>query len=93
LRDKNIEVEEREYGRNPLTEAELREIIGGEPIDNFLNTRTALYRQRNMKQKPPAKDEAISLMRKDPNILKRPVIIKGKKRLTGFNEAQVEALL
>jgi Spx/MgsR family transcriptional regulator len=93
LRDKNIEVEEREYGRNPLTEAELREIIGGEPIDNFLNTRTALYRQRNMKQKPPAKDEAISLMRKDPNLLKRPVIIKGKKRLTGFNEAQVEALL
>ena len=93
MRDKNIEVEEREYGRNPLTEAELREIIGGEPIDNFLNTRTALYRQRNMKQKPPAKDEAISLMRKDPNLLKRPVIIKGKKRLTGFNEAQVEALL
>ncbi len=93
MRDKNIEVEEREYGRNPLTEAELREIIGGEPIDNFLNTRTALYRQRNMKQKPPAKDEAISLMRKDPNLLKRPVIIKGKKRLTGFNAAQLEALL
>ena len=93
MRDKNIEVEEREYGRNPLTEAELREIIGDEPLENFLNTRTALYRQRNMKQKPPAEDEAISLMLKDPNLLKRPVIIKGKKRLTGFNEAQVEALL
>jgi arsenate reductase-like glutaredoxin family protein len=93
LHVKNIELEEREYGKNPLTETELREIIGDEPIENFLNTRTPLYRERNMKQKPPSKDEAIRLMLKDANLLKRPVIIKGKKRLTGFNEAQVKALL
>jgi arsenate reductase-like glutaredoxin family protein len=43
-----------------------------------------------MKQKPPSKDEAIKLMLKDPNLLRRPVIIKGKKKLTGFNEAEIE---
>jgi arsenate reductase-like glutaredoxin family protein len=93
LRDKNLELEEREYGKNPLTEAELREIIGEEPIENFLNTRTPLYREKNMKQKPPSRDEAIRLMLKDANLLKRPVVIKGKKRLAGFNEAQLKALL
>ena len=46
-----------------------------------------------MKQKPPSKDEAIKLMLKDPNLLKRPVIIKGKNKLTGFNEAAVKELL
>jgi arsenate reductase-like glutaredoxin family protein len=46
-----------------------------------------------MKQKPPSIDEAIKLMLKDANLLKRPVIIKGKKTLTGFNEAEVKALL
>ena len=46
-----------------------------------------------MKLKPPSKDEAIKLMLKDPNLLKRPVIIKGKKKLTGFNEAEVTQLL
>ncbi len=46
-----------------------------------------------MKQKPPSKDEAIKLMLKDPNLLKRPVIIKGKKKVTGFSEADVEELL
>ncbi len=46
-----------------------------------------------MKQKPPSKDEAIKLMLKDPNLLKRPVIVKGKKKLTGFNEAEVKQLL
>jgi len=93
LQAKKVAFEEREYGKNPFTEKELREIIGDGPIETFLNTRTPLYRERNMKQKSPSKAEAIKLMLKDPNLLKRPVIIKGKKRLTGFNEAEVKELL
>ena len=88
-----IAFEEREYGKNRFSEKELREIIGDEPIENFLNTRTPLYREKNMKQKPPSKDEAIKLMLKDANLLKRPVFIKGRKKLTGFNETQVKELL
>ena len=90
---KKVNFEEREYGKTPLTEKELKEIIGEEPIEKFLNTRTPLYREKNMKQKPPSKEEGIKLMLKDPNLLKRPVIIKGKKKLTGFNEAEVKELL
>jgi len=93
LQSKKIDLEEREYGKNPLTEKELREIIGDEPIEKFLNTRTPLYREKNMKQKPPSKEEAIKLMLKDANLLKRPVIVKGKKKLTGFSEAEVKELL
>ena len=93
MQSKKIEFDEREYGKNPFTEKELREIIGNDPIEPFFNTRTPLYRERNMKQKPPSKDEAIKLMLKDPNLLKRPIIVKGKKKLTGFDEAQIKALL
>ena len=88
-----MDFEEREYGKHPLTEKELREIIGGDSIEPFLNTRTPLYRERNMKQKPPSKDEAIKLMLKDPNLLKRPVIIKGKTKITGLNEIELIELL
>jgi Spx/MgsR family transcriptional regulator len=93
LQAQKVELEEREYGKNPFTEKELREIIGNEPIERFLNTRTPLYRERDMKRKAPSKDEAITLMLKDSNLLKRPVIIKGKKKLTGFNESEVKELL
>ncbi len=93
MQARKIDFEEREYGKNPLTEKELRDIIGDDPIQPFLNTRTPLYREKNMKQKPPSKDEAIKLMLKDLNLLKRPVIIKGKKKLTGFNEAELKRLL
>jgi Spx/MgsR family transcriptional regulator len=92
LQANKIAFEEREYGKNPFSEKELREIVGDEPIENFLNTRTPLYREKNMKQKPPSKDEAIRLMLKDANLLKRPVFIKGKKKLAGFNETQVKEL-
>jgi arsenate reductase-like glutaredoxin family protein len=93
LQSKKAKFEEREYGKNPLSEQELREIIGDGPIERFLNTRTPLYRERNMKQKPPSKDEAIKLMLKDQNLLRRPVIIKGKKKVTGFSEADLKELL
>lgn len=93
MQAKKVDFDEREYGKNPFTEKELREIIGDDPIEPFLNSRTPLYRERNMKQKPPFKDEAIKLMLKDPNLLKRPVIIKGKKKLTGFDETELKNLL
>jgi Spx/MgsR family transcriptional regulator len=93
LQSKKVDFEEREYGKTPFSEKELREIIGDEPIEKFLNTRTPLYREKNMREKPPSKEEAIKLMVKDPNLLKRPVIIKGKKKVTGFNEAELRELI
>jgi bacteriocin-like protein len=93
LQAKKAQRDEREYGTKPLNEKELREIIGGDPVEQFLNTRTALYREKNMKLKPPSKEEAIHLILKDQNLLKRPVIIKGKKKLAGFNEAELKELL
>lgn len=93
MQSKKVGFDEREYGKNPFTEKELREIIGGDAIEAFLNTRTPLYRERNMKLKPPSKDEAIKLMLKDPNLLKRPVIIKGKTKITGFNEIELNELI
>lgn len=92
MQAKKAQLEEREYGKNPLTEKELREIIGDGPVADFLNTRTPLYRELKMKERPPSKEEAIRLMLKEPNLLKRPVIIKGKKKVLGFDEAALKGL-
>jgi Spx/MgsR family transcriptional regulator len=93
LQAKKVEFEEREYGKNPFNEKELRELIADEPVENILNSRNEIFRQRNMKQKPPSKEEAIKLILKEPNLLRRPVIVKGKKKILGFNESEVAKLL
>ena len=93
MQAKKLALEEREYGKNPLTEKELREIVGDQPIADILNTRTPLYRERNMKLKPPSKEEAIQLILKDQNLLRRPVIVKGDRKLFGFDEPELKKLL
>ncbi len=93
MQAKKVAFEEREYGKNPFTEKELRDLIGDEPVANILNSRNELYRARNMKQKPPSKEEAIKLMLKEPNLLRRPVIVIGKKKILGFNESEVAKIL
>lgn len=93
MQAKKVAFEEREYGKNPFSEKELRELVADVPVENVLNSRNELYRQRNMKQKPPSKEEAIKLILKEPNLLRRPVIVKGKKKILGFNESEVGKLL
>ena len=93
MQAKKVAFEEREYGKNPFSEKELRELVADVPVENVLNSRNELYRQRNMKQKPPSKEEAIKLILKEPNLLRRPVIVKGKKKILGFNESEVAELL
>ena len=93
MQAKKVALEEREYGKNPFTEKELRDLVADQPVENILNSRNALYRERNMKQRPPSKEEAIKLILKEQNLLKRPVIVKGKKKLLGFDESEVAKLL
>ena len=93
MQARKVKLEERDYGKLPLDEKELRQIIGDDPITDFLNTRTPLYRERRMKTQPPSKDEAIALMVRDQNLLRRPILIKGKKKVVGLNEKAINELL
>ena len=46
-----------------------------------------------MKESPPSRAEAIALMAKHPNLIKRPILVKGKQVLLGFDpSAMLEAL-
>lgn len=68
-----------------MTVQELEALIGDRDYKMFLNTRNELYREREMKQSPPSRAEAIALMAKHPNLIKRPILVKGKQILLGFD--------
>ena len=68
-----------------LTVAELDQLIGTRDYQQFLNTRNELYRERNMKEKPPSRAEALALMAKHPNLIKRPILVRGSKIALGFD--------
>jgi arsenate reductase-like glutaredoxin family protein len=93
LQAREPRVDEREYGKSPLTEGELRAIVGDVPVGEFLNSRSALYREKKMKKEPPSKEEAIRLILKDQNLLKRPVTVKGTRKIFGYDEAGLSEIL
>jgi len=97
LRGKDSEMEIRELSAQPLSVAELDKLIGKRDYKEFLNTRNELYRERNMKENLPSRADALELISKNPNLIRRPILIVGSKLspkvLLGFDEkAWKEAL-
>ena len=80
------EIESRDLDKQRLTEAELEELIGNRDYKEFLNARNELYRTRKMKEHPPSRPEAIQLMAKEPNLIRRPVVIRSSQIVLGFDE-------
>jgi arsenate reductase/regulatory protein spx len=76
-----------------LSETELEKLIGDRDYEQFLNTRNELYRTRKMKGNPPSRAEAIRLMAKEPNLIRRPIIIKGSQIVLGYEEDAFKNLL
>ena len=87
------ELELRSLDAEPLSEAELDKLIGARDYKKFLNPRNELYRTKNMGEKPPTRAEAIKLMAKTPNLIRRPVVIRGEQIVLGFDEEAYKKLL
>lgn len=71
---------------------ELDRLIGKRDYRLFLNTRNELFRERNMKEHPPSREEALSLMAAHPNLIKRPILAKGGQMVLGFQEEEMRGL-
>ena len=87
------ELESRDLDKERLTEAELDELIGSRDYQAFLNARNELYRTRKMKDQPPSRAEAIKLMAKEPNLIRRPVVLRGSQIVVGFDEEAFRRLV
>ena len=84
---------ERDLGKEPLSEAELKELFGNRDPREFLNTRNELYRRMKMAQHPPSPSDTLRLMAKNPNLIRRPITVRGGDRVLGFDEVALARLL
>jgi arsenate reductase-like glutaredoxin family protein len=92
LLDLKLGFESRDLDKQPLSESELEKLIGNRDHKLFLNTRNDLYRERNMGEKPPTRAEAIKLMSKTPNLIRRPLLVSGSQIIIGLDEAAYRIL-
>lgn len=87
------ELEQRDLDKERLTEKELDELIGSRDHKEFLNPRNELYHARKMKENPPGRAEAIQLMAKEPNLIRRPIVVRGSQIILGYDDEAYKKLV
>ena len=87
-----VDFSSRDLDKQRLSETELDELIGKRDYKDFLNSRNELYRTRNMAEHPPTRSEALKLMAKEPNLIRRPLLVSGAQIIIGFDEAAYRKL-
>ena len=93
--DLGVELDERDYAKNPLSEAELKAFFSEAGLDprEFLNPKSPAFKAMGLRDKKLTAAETIKLMGRDPNLIKRPIVIAGKTVIAGFDRDRLRAAL
>ena len=81
----NLDIDARDFFKDPLTESELKKIIkmtGKKPFE-LLRKRDKIYKEMNLEENKKTDSELIKLMVKNPGLILRPIIILKNKALVG----------
>jgi arsenate reductase-like glutaredoxin family protein len=84
-----IELDERDYGKAPLSEAELNDLFKEVDPRDYINPKSPAFKAMNLKGKTITPAHALKLMAQEPNLIKRPLIIAGRKVIAGFDRDQL----
>jgi arsenate reductase-like glutaredoxin family protein len=84
-----VDVLELDVNREPPSREFLEKHIEADHFLDYVSTRSPVWKERPL---PKSKKEAIDLMMKNPNLIRRPILIKGSKVLFGFDKEKYAKL-
>jgi arsenate reductase-like glutaredoxin family protein len=67
----------------------LEKHIDAERFLDFVSARSPVWKERPL---PKSKKEAIDLMMENPNLIRRPIVVKGGQTIFGFDKEQYDEL-
>jgi arsenate reductase len=92
-KDLGAELEERDYAKTALSAAELKDLFADRDPRDFLNPRSPAFKAMGLAGKSLTAEQAIALMVKEPNLIKRPIVVAGKEMIAGFDRDRLRAAL
>ena len=78
--------------KEPPSRELLSRLIDEYGLESVLSTRSPAYKARNLGARKLTRSEAIALMLEDPNLIRRPLVLQGKKALFGYVPGEYEKL-
>ena len=94
MRDElQVELDERDYAKQPLSAADLKALFAGRDPRDFLNPKSLAFKAMGLKGKKLTAAEALALMAREPNLIKRPLVVADGEIVAGFDREALRALL
>ena len=84
-----IELDEQDYAKQPLSETELKDLFKAVDPRDYINPKSPAFKRMNLKGKMITPEQALKLMAQEPNLIKRPLTIAGRKIIAGFDRDQL----
>lgn len=95
LKECGVEFEAVNYYKTPLTEPELRALIDklGIPPRELLRKGETIYRELELGKREVSDDELIRLMVANPDLMQRPIVVRGDKAVLARPVENLDTLL
>jgi arsenate reductase len=72
-----------DINKEPPSREFLEKHIEADHFLDYVSTRSPVWKERPL---PKSKKEAIDLMMENPNLIRRPIMVKGAKVIFGFDK-------
>ena len=95
LQERGIDFDRVDYHVEPLSEDEIRVLVEktGRPARELFRTREPVYAELGLGEREPDDGEAIRLMAEHPQLMQRPVVVRGERAVLARPVERVEELL
>ena len=84
---------ERDFFKDTLSEAEIRELASMAGTENIFARRSPSLKKMGLADKELSDDEMVGLMLREPKLVRRPLLKVGGKLMVGGGNAAVEAAI
>ena len=93
MRNRGLELQEVDYAKTGLTAAVVEDIVAkAGSVAAVLNTRHAIAKTNGWAASPPSAAVFAAAVAKEPNLLRRPILIDGDRVIVGFDKLAYAAL-
>ena len=90
LLQKGLEVSDRDFFKDTLSEPEIRELASMGGTENIFARRSPSLKKMGLADKELSDDEMVKLMLQEPKLVRRPLLKVGNRLMVGGGNAAVE---
>lgn len=92
LEGRGFELEKHDLAKEPPSRELLERLVDPSHPQDFLNTRSPAYKERDLAGRTLTKKQVIDLMLEEPNLIRRPLVIGNGAAVFGFKPDEYASL-